>query len=185
METMQELPIKDVTEVTIAERTFRPCASTTFKQDMYVMTLLKAAGLVKLADGFDLSKDLDDVAQNIIIEAFASGKLFDLLGAVMEEVGKPWTIKDAKANAEFFADLSKPEDKAALHGSIVGILLGFFVSGALSGKTSPKFSTEPRQPLGAPGLLAGDRSEAPGTGTMGSGMTSSAPSPEETPGVTS
>jgi hypothetical protein len=181
METTQEKTI-DVTEVTISGRTFRPCASTTFKQDMYVMTLLKAAGLVKLADGFDITKDLDEVAQVIIVEAFASGKLFDLLGAVMEEVGVPWTVDGAKANGEFFGNLSGTEDKKKLHGSIVGILLGFFVSGALSGKTSPKFSTEPRQPGDdARALRDGVRSEVPWAGTTESGTTSSETSPEGTP----
>lgn len=180
--TTQDVP---VVEITVAGRSFRPCPSTTFKQDMYVMTLLKAAGLVKLADGFDLAtNDLDEVAQQIIIEAFASGKLFDLLGAVMEEVDVPWTVAGAKANAEFFADLSATDDKKALHGSIVGILLGFFVSGALSGKTSPKFSMEPRQQGDDRALRDGVLSEAHLNATTGSGTTSSGTSPAETPSDT-
>lgn len=181
--------IADGMIIAIAGRTFRPTAQTSFKQDIYVMSLLKSAGLIKMAEGFDpLTDDLDGVAQEIIVQAFSSGQLFSLLGAVLEEVGIPWSQARAVDNAEFFADLRDPKDKETLHGSIVGVLMGFFVSGALSSRRSPKYSIE-RRPEGErtdPDALR-DGVMIPASeerGTMESGTTSSETSPGTTPPAT-
>jgi hypothetical protein len=123
--------------ITVGGRTFRPSASTTFKQDIFVMSLVTEAGLEDIAAKFKEGNfDIDEVAQKIIITAFTRGKLFELLGAVMEEEGTDWTIERAKANAEFFANLRSTEDKLALRGSIVAVILGFFVSGLLASRNS-------------------------------------------------
>lgn len=107
------------------------------------MSLLRDAGLSSLAETFDPTKDtMDRIANELIIGAFASGKLFFLLGATIEEIGVEWTIDTAKANGEFFSKLRKKEDKDALRGSIVGVLLSFLISGVLASVTSPKSSVD-------------------------------------------
>lgn len=134
----QTLPVPENMLLNVAGRKFRPMPKTTFRQDMYIGSLLRHAGLLKVAAGFNPeSDDLSDVAMDVIATAFEHGKLFDILGGIMEEEGVPWSIATAKANATFFSDLTEDEDKRQLHGAIVGAIMGFFVSGALSMKSSP------------------------------------------------
>lgn len=136
-------------DITVAGRRFVSSTSTTFRQDLYVMQLIADAGLERMspavmAHGYEL----DTLSEQVILAAFASGKLFPLLGAVLEEVGVPWTLLGAKENAEFFANLRDPQDKAALNASIAAVILGFFMSGLLSSGTSRRSSTSspgPRQ----------------------------------------
>lgn len=105
------------------------------------MSILRDAGLSALAEKFDPAEDtLDKIASELIVSAFASGKLFSLLGAVLEEDGVEWSSVGAEANGNFFASIKNKEDKNALRGSIVGILLGFLLSGVLALTTSPKSS---------------------------------------------
>jgi hypothetical protein len=161
----------------VGGRTFRPSSETTFEQDLYIGSLLKDAGLVKMAAGFDLAKDeISDVAVDIITNAFASGKLFDVIAASMEEIGTPWSIPEAKKNAQFFAQLRKAEEKKKLHGAIVGIILGFFVSGAVSSTTSLSFSEDAPQldhessssPQSHPGAESSGAPSTTATGTSSS-----------------
>lgn len=119
-------------------RMFFPSKDTTFEQDIYVMSVMQDAGLQEMAAKFDVDKldRLDETAEGIIIHAFNKGKLFEMLGAVLEEENVEWSIEDAKDNAAFFSKLRNPEDKKQLRGAIVSVILGFFVSGLLSYKTS-------------------------------------------------
>lgn len=130
--------------VEVGGRKFTAVSDTSFEQDILIMQLLHESGLRQIAEKFNIVKDdLSDVSQEVIIAAFKSGKLFQLLGAVMVEDGKEWTLESAKANADFFAKLSSREDKSALKGSIVSVILGFFVSGLLALGTSEMSSVRP------------------------------------------
>lgn len=169
--------------ITVGGRTFRPSTSTTFKQDIYVMSLVDEAGLDGIAKQFKEGNfDIDDVAQKIIITAFTRGKLFELLGAVMEEEGVAWSIEASKANAEFFAGLRAMEDKTALRGSIVAVILGFFVSGLLASRSSTTSLTSEqsydRNGVTVPSVAPTSSPEA--TTTSATGMASSANSPTTT-----
>lgn len=154
----------------IQGRKFRPLTKTKYKQDIYIMSLLRDAGLVQMAANFNPVTDVvTEVVQEIIIKAFAAGQLFQILGATMiaEDQTEGWSIEGSKANAEFFENLEEDEDKKKLHGSIVGVLMGFFVSGALASAISQKSSgpsgAQPQTDLGAlrDGVLIGARSEGP------------------------
>lgn len=129
-------------EFELQGRKFRAIHDTTFEQDIFIMGILAASGLQKLAAEFDIAKDdIGDVSQQVIITAFSHGRLFELVAASVEEVGKGWSIEQAKANADFFSKLKDTKDKLALRGSIVAVILGFFVSGLLSSKSSQFSST--------------------------------------------
>lgn len=132
--TLEEtLPVPENMLLNVAGRKFRPMPKTTFKQDMYIGSLLRHAGLLKVAATFNPdTDDLSELAMDVIATAFENGKLFDILGAIMQEDGVAWSIDTAKANALFFSELTEDSDKKQLHGSIVGAIMGFFVSGALS-----------------------------------------------------
>jgi hypothetical protein len=161
------------TILTVAGRTFRPCASTTFEQDIWIMSMLRDAGIMKAGESFQPGKeDLSEIATAVVMQAFTSGKLFEILAGTLEEIGVVWSIPTARANAQFFAQLTAPEDKAALNGSIVGALMGFFISGALSSVTSQKSSrpTMTHNDVGVRSDVA-QSSEAPRT--TASGTTSS------------
>lgn len=151
---------------------------------MYITQLINEAGLEDLAERFKLTgaSELDQICQHIILAAFASRKLFPLLGAAFEEVGVRWTMESAMANAEFFAELTSAQDKAELNKSVAGVIIGFFVSGLLSSQTFLRSSTS------APELQwsGTDSNNAPeilgaGLGISGSGTESFASSPASTP----
>lgn len=128
----------------IQGRRFRPSAETSFEQDIYIMSHVKESGLMKMAAGMKLEAETAlDISQEIIVRAFASGRLFFLLAGAMEEDGVPWSVGEANKNAHFFAQLRVEAEKKKLHGSIVGILMGFFVSAGLLSTTSPKYSVVP------------------------------------------
>lgn len=132
---------KEGNVIEVAGRRFVPCAETTYEQDMFIMKILRDAGLAQLTDNFDpIKDDLSEAAQNLIVRAFASGKLFTLLAATLEEEGHEWTMRDAEVNGTFFSRLKKAADKEALRGSIVGILTGFLISGVLSSRISQRSS---------------------------------------------
>jgi hypothetical protein len=167
-----------VPPITVAGRTFRASTSTTFKQDIYVMSLVTDSGLEDIATKFKAGNfDIDVVAQQIIIQAFTRGKLFELLGAVMEEEGVDWTIERAKANAEFFASLRASEDKVALRGSIVAVILGFFVSGLLASRTlTTSLTSEQSDPDAGP-TSSPEVSSTSAAGTASSGNLPDSTSP--------
>jgi hypothetical protein len=164
--------------IAVAGRNFHPCLDTTFEQDMLIMKTLRDAGLVKLAETFDpLTENLGEAAQDLIVRAFGSGQLFRLLAATLEEDGTEWSLTACEANAVFFSKLRKKDDKDALHGSIVGVLTGFFVSGVLSSMTSRKSS-----PASAPDIPPVDDAPSPPSvaspdTTSENGTSSSASSP--------
>jgi hypothetical protein len=124
-------------ELEVGGKFFLTKFETTFEQDLHIMSVIREAGLDKLGAEIDFTTaEMSDIASRIIIKAFASGKLFDLLGAILCERGKEWSMDLARDQGLFFSRLKKPEDKKALHGAIVMVILGFFVSGLMSSKTS-------------------------------------------------
>lgn len=168
-------------DLVIAGRTFRKCVTTTFEQDIYIMAMLRDAGIMKAGESFNPEvASLDDVAQDVILRAFTSGKLFEILAGTLEEVGEPWSIPNARANAQFFAQLTDQADKATLHGSIVGALLGFFITGAQSSMISRK-SSRPSPTFNEVGV----RSDLPQSSEVPTTTATGTPSSETLPGTTS
>lgn len=173
--------------IEVAGRRFSPVAETTYEQDMFIMKILRDAGLAQMTEGFDPVKDdLSEAAQNLIVRAFASGKLFTLLAATLEEEGHEWTMADAERNGVFFSRLKKLSDKEALRGSIVGILTGFLISGVLSSRISGRSSLDVALTPAQLNDVARSftSSEAPADATSESGTPSSVNSPDTTPTTT-
>lgn len=127
--------------IVIDGRTFRPLTETTYEQDMVIMQLLSDAGLLEYARNFNpIEGKLDKVAEDIVIAAFRSGKIFEILAATLVEENHVWSRNQIIVNGQFFSQLTKRKDKDALRGALVGVLFGFFVSGVASSVTSLKFS---------------------------------------------
>jgi hypothetical protein len=175
--------VKEGNVIEVAGRRFVPCSETTYEQDMYVMKILRDAGLAQMTDGFDPVKDdLSEAAQDLIVRAFSSGKLFMLLAATLEEEGHEWTMADAERNGLFFSRLKKLPDKEALRGSIVGILTGFLISGVLSSRISGRSSLDVALTPAQLNDVAKSftSSEAPADATSENGTTSSVSSLDTT-----
>ena len=151
-EAKQLLPDK----VEVGGRVFIPTANTTFDQDLYLMSLMTETGLARVARSFDKDMILSDVAQEIITVAYNSGKLFLILAGGMVEEGKKWNKAESVQLAQWFADLSDPDDKAALHGIIATAILGFFLT-ALSSLRTSENSGQPKSPEGGSALSTSGR----------------------------
>jgi hypothetical protein len=136
-----EAPTKDIV-LTIQGRTFRKSQTTTVAQDAFVMKRMREFGLVEMAASFNPQKDdLNVFSEKLLLEAFETGQLFEILGGVLVEDGVKWSKKVALANAEFFENLTDIGDKEQLFGTIAGVLLDFLVAAAAWSKRSLKSST--------------------------------------------
>lgn len=138
-ETRDEADIEAESMITMSDgRVFRISEGTTSRQDMWVMSRLDKAGLEKIAATYNTPEHLDEMAQKLVFAAYENGTLYEILAGLLVEDGKKWTIENAKANAEYFANLTNSADKQALQGPIVSILMLYFASGLVSNMTSLK-----------------------------------------------
>lgn len=121
-------------------RTFYPSEHTTFAQDMWVLDLADSIEVEKLNKAS--KKDLEATAQRILMKAYKSRKLFLLVAGLCIEEGKKWSEENAREWAQVFESAEMPEDKEALQGAMVAVLLSFFATGegfsSLSPMSSPK-----------------------------------------------
>lgn len=145
-----------VEPIVVSGRTFYPATDTTFEQDFFILDRIGETGMERM----ELTKDSDlaEVSMDIILSAYRSGKLFELLAGMVKEEGVPWTPEGAIENARFFATLTDQKDKDAIRNSLVGALLGFFVNAvnfsAISLKSLPE--TESTAPAPAPPPKVGE-----------------------------
>lgn len=115
----------------VGGRVFTTATKTTFKQDLYLWEALSAANLDNLIEHFDeLKNNLTSMGRQVILQAYKSGALFRVLGGVLMERGVKWSPEVAEANAEFFEELTDPDDKEAIRGQMIQVVLHFFVSEA-------------------------------------------------------
>jgi hypothetical protein len=129
-------------------------------------------GLIEIASSFDVKKDdLNDFSEKLLLQAFETGKLFEILGGVLVEDGVAWTREVAAQNAHFFGTLTKVEDKEQLFSSIAAVLLDFLVAAAAWSTRSQRFSVA--EAVG--GLKESARTAETPSSTSESGMVLSAP----------
>jgi hypothetical protein len=131
-------------------RMFSPTETLTARQDGWLMVQLSDTGLFDVLGKGLGTKDEQAIARELIVEAHRSGKYFHIIAGRVVEDEKKWTPKDAEANAEWFADLSTPDDKAQLTTAFVEVLSGFFTSAGASLVGSPTVSPTSNDALGTP-----------------------------------
>jgi hypothetical protein len=165
-------------------RTFllTPEADLTFEQYGYVQRAAHDAGMGEemqaiLNPKIDAIRAGDEVAEHvwreiserILMRAFTGRAHLDILSGILVERGQEWTRAQADANREFFAKVKGPDIKK-LHGILIQCVVGFFLSGLVSLRTSPS-SSERR--LGAVAAMAGVslRPKPPSGGENGSETT--------------
>src|ERR1051326_4360447 len=99
-------------------RTFAPTEHLTGRQDGYLIEQTQALGTASIIKKYGELSDTD-VARMLIVEAYRTGKFYAVIAGRLVEDGKKWNPKDAETNADFFADLSDPEEKAQLLAAFV------------------------------------------------------------------
>jgi hypothetical protein len=152
---LEGIELPDV-EITVQGRTFRPAKRTTIAQDMYARKMLKVAGLETFVQHINLRTfDLDELAEEIILTAYETGVLFNVLAGLLVEDGVQWTRERAEETALFFEQVSDPDDKNALLQPIAGVVLSFFVNAIGSIETSETVSLTPQS--------QGPEAQPPGT----------------------
>jgi hypothetical protein len=117
-------------------------ATRSSRHDGWIMVVLEDAkilgatlkGISELAN--------EDAARKLVIETMRSGKFHHIVAGLLVEMDKKWSIDSAEANAEWFAELTAPEDKAAILSAFTEALLNFFLNGAPSSTPSPIVSAE-------------------------------------------
>lgn len=109
----------------------------TFEQEMEVMKRVMDSGFDKpdlLTDG---ATDLTQAAKKMIVHAYKSGTLFDLLGCLVTEKGTDWTPEQATRNGEIFKKTRDPKAKEQLHPALIAAVTAFLVSASSSEMTFP------------------------------------------------
>lgn len=127
-------------ELVVEGRTFVQ-DTPTFEQEMFIMQQVMECGLdqphIKLNLDPENNQDLERPVRQLIVEAYKSGTLFKLLGAMVTEKGTEWTPEQAAETASLFKNTRDPKAKAQLHPALVGAILAFFESAGSLGPISP------------------------------------------------
>jgi hypothetical protein len=132
----------------IGGRKFRAVTQNlTANQDDFIYVQLRRSGAMDLLRrlgkystvGLDWTEDQrGEEMLSLILESQL--KPLVLAGCLTEE-GTLWRRESALKNAEFFGAVTDPDDKQILTKCIVSVVVGFFLSGALSSGTSRKSSS--------------------------------------------
>lgn len=129
--------------LTVQGRTFAIVTHPTFRQAAYLEKWRTAAAIDEMLAHFDPAADADvsPFVAKLIMQSFENDAIFHLVaGGIVEVVrGAPakWTREKADALAEWIAELDQPEDQAALHRAILGVLASFFLSRIVAAAASP------------------------------------------------
>lgn len=131
-------------ELVLRGRKFVPAGeSTTFEQDLYIMDHVRASGVEQIEfTQADRGPKLAAKAEQVVLQAYRTGQLFHILAGILVEEGKLWSVESANENAKFFAGLNTVADKKAIQGSVVAVILSFFVNEEGSFVISPKSSSD-------------------------------------------
>lgn len=147
-----EGPVEEVT-FDLEGRIFRVPLQTSTRQDGYIYGILEQHSMtVEMQDILSRMGNEDAVRQGMthfIGRLYRNGAISELLGATLRSQPGKWTVQEAKANADFIADVSAPAAKEQLNQLAHVVLLSFFVSAFALQSSSPDFS--PASTPGAPG----------------------------------
>lgn len=111
-------------------RKFIPVEDTTFEQDLWIMAHVRNAHLIDIR--LTEVTAMTDLAEDVLMRAYTSGKLFLILAGILTEEDKVWSPDEAVKNATFFSQLKDQESKTNLQAAVVGVLARFFLSAAAS-----------------------------------------------------
>lgn len=151
-------------EIMIEGRRFKPVQNGSFAHDIWMTKKIREAGLAGIQLGEEETQD--DFIERIAMTAYESGVALQLLGGLFmpaEVEARAWTPEMAARTAEFFGNVTNPEDKHALRMQIASALFYFFASALASSKTSPKYGQAKKE--------ADERHETEAASSMETGLT--------------
>lgn len=140
--TSAKPPKDDLTDpvaFSIGDRTFVMEDNPSPEQDFYIMEKIERMGLFDIQPEQIAGKRMDRETKRVLMEAYRSGQLFNLLGAVMVEKGVEWSEENGEENAELFRTTRDPEARKFILRNATFVLMSFFASGLTSSVTSPSF----------------------------------------------
>lgn len=141
---------------------------TSFRQDARVAAEAANCGLAELAS---IARDADDLTRaggSMLGRVYGSGRIPQLLGALLVEEGKTWSEDGARLIADRIAGISEPAEKDLVFAVVNQVILHFFREGAASSGLSlsslrddaapapsrtseaPKSDVEPSDPTSRP-----------------------------------
>ena len=126
-------------ELVVEGRTFIQ-EPPTFEQEMYILQQVVESGFDQPIENLGLdpkTMNITSATKRLIVHAYKSGVLFDLLGALVTENGQEWTPERAKEIGRLFKQTRDEEAKRQLHPALVAAISAFFVSASSSETTSP------------------------------------------------
>jgi len=131
---------------TLANRSFRAATNTTVDQDAFVIKRMRSAGLVKMWNDFNPKTDRpSSLMENVILEAFEAGVLYEILGGMLVEDNVKWSRPYALHNAKVFRDISDAGEKDTMWNHVGGMLIDFLAIAARFSRISPS-SSDNREP---------------------------------------
>jgi hypothetical protein len=126
----------------LGDRYFTAVTETTARQDGWMLGVVMDAGIVDM-----IGKKADETSTlRLVVQLYRSGKVAHVLAGSYVEQDMAWSIESAEANAEYFANVTDPAEKAALADALIPALMGFFHSALSSLPASPSVSTGPVAP---------------------------------------
>jgi len=132
-------PSGDVEKHVIGGRTFLTVRESTVAQDFHFLGLVSRAGIDRITMGEN--EQPEDFARRLMELAVRSGAVLELMGCLIlpedhapkdGEPGEAWTLEMCKETARFLGGLKSEEDKAAIRGLVLSLLISFFESGIVS-----------------------------------------------------
>lgn len=117
----------------IAGRTFRQPESKSIAQDAWIERRYRSSGLTDLARTAGArTETIEELSERLLWEGLESGVIYELLAGMLVEDGTAWTRASAERNAQWFATLTAPADKAIVYDSIGALLFRFLKVAAVS-----------------------------------------------------
>jgi hypothetical protein len=125
--------------IQLGGRDFYPVRNSTIQYDLWMMKRIRACGLDRLQVMDDETPE--DFALRLFNHAIESDSILELLAGMLLPEGidsAHWTPTIAQENLAFISTLTNTEDKRVIQSQFASMLIGFFSSGIISAKISPK-----------------------------------------------
>ena len=130
---MKQTAQKQVLEIVIGGRRFKPATESTLGHDIATQGHILRAGLsrIEMLPG----EDVEGLALRLYQEACRSGEFLSLLAHLLlpaDLKGSEWTPEVSAEVGQFFAGLTDPEDKRKVQAQLLSAFEGFMQAGLIS-----------------------------------------------------
>lgn len=120
-------------ELTLGGRKVRQILKSTVRHDLHMMEAIRKSGLNGIVKHVDESPQA--FAKRLLDTLISTGSFVPVLASCFIDAEKEdlsWTPESSEQLAQFFSELSEPEDKQVVFGYAVQLVMDFFKSGVVS-----------------------------------------------------